>query len=152
MENLPAEFAGLDADLYSDPAATAVPGSDKVPAIPGGEGGVDLPAGSSGSDVRITETDSPATSGFKHASLVDLTPKVVQPTVNDLVMQQLLAKVEEKKTSPQLPKQQLGDKSVGALIAALTALNCPHARLQSIIGVQILQKTDGTQFLQFLTR
>lgn len=100
----------------------------------------------------MSETDSPTGSGYKHTSLLDLAPTVVEPTLNDVVAAQLLARVTEKETSPKLPKQRLGDKSVGALIEALQALKSPHARLQSIVGVEVLQKTDGTQFLQFLTR
>lgn len=100
----------------------------------------------------MIENESSGNPGLKHTSLVDLAPRTVEPTMNDVIAAQLFARVTEKQTSPKLPKQRLGDKTVGALIEALTALNSPHARLQSITGVELLQKTDGTHFLQFTTR
>jgi len=99
----------------------------------------------------VTETASAGNPGLKHASLLDLAPKVTEPTTNDIVMAQLLNRVQEKQTSPKLPSAQLGDKSVGALIAALQQLNSPHTRLLSITGVKVNGKLDGTTFLTFTT-
>lgn len=99
----------------------------------------------------MTEEASPSGSGYKHTSLLDLAPVRTEPTPNDIVMAQLLERVHQKQTSPTLPSAQLGDKSVGALIEALKSLNSPHTRLQSITGVKVNSKLDGSTFLTFTT-